>query len=63
MYNEQAERSTKAGMQLLKEATRVMLAVPAAATIGVLARFALAQYQAGPLYGAERPPDPPNDAN
>ncbi len=32
----------------------VLLAVPAAATIGVLARFSLARYMAGPLYGGDR---------
>ena len=31
----------------------VLLAVPAAATIGVLARFALDRYMAGPLYGGD----------
>jgi predicted PurR-regulated permease PerM len=36
----------------------VLLAVPVAATVGVLARFALAQYRTGPLYrsGPEPPP-------
>ncbi len=35
----------------------VMLAVPAAATIGVLARFAIARYQASPLYVRDGPRD------
>ena len=33
----------------------VLLAVPAAATIGVLARFGITQYMASPLYGGDGP--------
>ena len=33
----------------------MLLAVPAAATVGVLTRFAIARYMAGPLYGGAEP--------
>jgi predicted PurR-regulated permease PerM len=40
----------------------ILLAVPVAAVIGVLARFAVGQYLQSPLYLAGAPPEPPPEA-
>lgn len=39
----------------------VLLAVPVAAAVGVLARFGLRRYLAGPFYSGGDPPNPPAD--
>ena len=41
----------------------LLLAVPMAATVGVLARFALRRYLASPLYAGGAPPLPGPDSD